>query len=142
MKKLITVFLILFSGCCSEDGFSQKVVEQKNGQVFYIPFDIEFITGRSEVIFESLAFCEANVKESEFAKLLVKTTNIYPIGNARAKIMFKDNVYFISREGMVTDFRNTYILRNKEDFYKLIKGSLHANPVNKNISKSEVNLCE
>ncbi len=74
--------------------------------------------------------------------LLVITTDTYPIGNARAKIMFRDKIYFISREGIVTDFRNTYILRSKEDFYKLIKGSLHVNPVNKNISKSEFNSCK
>lgn len=142
MKQLIIVFFIFFSGCCSEDGFAQKVIEQKNGLVFYTPFEIEFIAGSSEVTFENLAFCQASIKENEFAKLLVETRDIYPIGNARAKIIFRDNIYFISREGVVTDSRNTYILRNKEDFYKLIKGSLHVNPVNKNISKSEVNSCK
>ena len=40
--------------------------------------------------------------------LLVITTDTYPIGNARAKIIFRENIYFISREDVVTDFRNIY----------------------------------
>lgn len=133
MKQLIIVFVIFFSGCFCEDYVTQKVVEQKKGQLFYIPFEIAFIAGRSEATFENFAFCQANISENDFTKLLVKTTNIYPIGDARAKIMFSDSIYFISREGIVTDFRETYILRSEEEFYNLIKGTLRVNPLNTNL---------
>ncbi len=142
MKKIFIclITLSLLNTACHE---ASTVTKKDEGvaKVFYIPFEIDFYAGIPESQFEERADCISEIKVQDFKKLLIPTHNIYQMGNPRAKVIYKDNIYFIGQEGVVTNFKETFELSSIKDFEQVISYSLHPNPKNMNNS-GQNNLCQ
>ncbi|KYQ85033.1 MULTISPECIES: hypothetical protein [Acinetobacter] len=99
---------------------SNQISEQESGIIYYIPFYMRFSTNRPEGNFEDYAFCKGTIKKNQFIKLIHPTTHIYR-GDPRAKIIFKDAIFFVDSNGIATNFAQNFQIEDTDILIKDIE---------------------
>ena len=122
--KYINLCLSLFLIACVQagDGTEMKQampLQAGQGLVYYFGFEIERITGISEHQMEDHG-CLYKISQEDFEKsLLTDKESIknlhYEKLDIRAKIIFSDRHYFVSRAGVVNTGKG-YVLLDKKKF--------------------------
>jgi hypothetical protein len=122
--KYISLCLSLFLIACAQAGDNTEMKQPMSSQdgqglVYYIGFDVELITGIPEHQMEEYG-CLFKISKKDFEKsLLTDKESIrnlhYEKLDVRAKIIFPDRYYFVSRAGVVNT-GNGYVLLDKKKF--------------------------
>jgi hypothetical protein len=122
--KYISLCVSLFLVACAqaEDGTEMKQampLQTDQGLVYYFGFEIERITGIPEHQMEDHG-CLYKISREDFEKSLLtdpeETKNLqYEKLDVRAKVVFADKYYFISRAGVVNTGKG-YVLLDKKKF--------------------------
>jgi len=122
--KYISLCLSLFLIACAQTGDGSEIkqvipLQTDQGLVYYFEFEIERITGIPEHQMEDHG-CLYKISREDFEKSLLTdpetTKNIqYEKLDVRAKVVFADKYYFISRAGVVNTGKD-YVLLDKKMF--------------------------
>lgn len=130
MNKLGGIFLILMLSVITMGSKEGIIKKNEVGKVFYTPFHLDLYAGIPESKIERLSHCISEIRHNDFFKLINKVDKVYTMNNVRVKIVFADKTYFINEAGIVTDFKETFKLKDKDAFEKAIRNSLAINPKN------------
>jgi hypothetical protein len=124
MMKYISLCLSLFLVACAQAGDSAEMkqatpLQTDQGLVYYFGFEIQRITGIPEHQMEDHG-CLYKISREDFEKSLLtdneSTKNLhYEKLDVRAKIIFSDRHYYISRAGVVNTGKG-YVLLDKKKF--------------------------
>lgn len=137
IMKFISLCLSLLLIACAQAGDGTELkqdmpLQDNQGLVYYIGFDVELITGIPEHQMEDHG-CLFKINREDFEKSLLtdkeSTKNLrYEKLDVRAKIIFPDRTYFISRAGVVNTGKG-YVLLDKKKFVS------HLVPIKKCLAK-------
>ena len=122
--KYISLCVSLFLVACAQAGDGTELkqdmpLQNNQGLVYYIGFDVELITGIPEHQIEEYG-CLYKINRKDFeSSLLTDKESIknlhYEKLDIRAKIIFPDRHYYISRAGVVNTGKG-YVLLDKKKF--------------------------
>lgn len=125
MKKISVVVFCFLASYCSLCFSEKKMIDclsAGKALVYYFDFKIERITGLHEGEMESYtSYC---LSKDDFNKIFIVKPNEtdsmqYNKLNVRAKIIFKEEVYYIDRNGVVRG-PNGYGKIDKKEFSKYL----------------------
>ena len=135
--KFISLCLSLLLIACAQAGDGTELkqdmpLQDNQGLVYYVGFDVELITGIPEHQIEEYG-CLYKINREDFEKSLLTdpetTKNLhYEKLDVRAKVVFTDKSYFISRAGVVNTGKG-YVLLDKKKFVS------HLVPIKKCLAK-------
>jgi hypothetical protein len=121
MKRLIVTYVLLLTSFSAAATETKQAVSLQAGQglVYYFGFEIERITGIPEHQMEGHG-CLYKISQEDFEKSLLTDKEAaknlhYEKLDVRAKVIFSDRTYFISRAGVVNTGKD-YVLLDKKKF--------------------------
>ena len=137
VMKFASLCLSLFLLACAQAGAGPGIkqtipLQSDQGLVYYFGFEIQRITGIPEHQMEDHG-CLYKISREDFEKSLLTDTEAtknlqYEKLDVRAKVVFADKYYFISRAGVVNTGKG-YVLLDKKKFVS------HLVPIKKCLTK-------
>lgn len=126
MKSIFATVCLLYSGLL----YSQPSVDQyettKNdmGDVYYTSLDADLYVPYHEDDIDEYAICHSQISKTKFARHLKLSDKTYEKNWLRVKVKFKDKVYFIDQNRVVTDYSNHYEFIGESQFFDEIRDSI------------------